>query len=189
MMQGNLVWSSGDSVQDVDPKSCQDIIKLTEKMQASPATVSDYDRIEQIRNNSTYGLDDDKLKAVIHYWIDVANRELGLNFDIQGVENIQISKYMEGEKYSWHTDMFPNKNPVRKLTLNMVLNDDFEGGDFQFSWGSPSLPYKKRVITEDRLKIPGKILVFPSLYYHRVQPVTKGVRYSLTAWAYGPPFK
>ena len=34
----------------------------------------------------------------------------------------------------------------------------------------------------------GSIVVFPSFVYHRVKPVTKGVRYSLVVWNLGNPF-
>ena len=34
----------------------------------------------------------------------------------------------------------------------------------------------------------GSIVVFPSWQYHRVTAVTKVIRYSLVAWAVGPPF-
>ena len=35
----------------------------------------------------------------------------------------------------------------------------------------------------------GSVIVFPSFVWHRVKPVTKGVRYSLVAWSIGYPFK
>ena len=35
----------------------------------------------------------------------------------------------------------------------------------------------------------GSIIVFPSFLWHRVKPVTKGVRYSLVVWNLGYPFK
>ena len=35
----------------------------------------------------------------------------------------------------------------------------------------------------------GSIIVFPSFVWHRVKPITKGVRYSLVLWHLGYPFK
>ena len=35
----------------------------------------------------------------------------------------------------------------------------------------------------------GGIVVFPSFVWHRVKPVTKGIRYSLVVWILGQPFK
>ena len=31
----------------------------------------------------------------------------------------------------------------------------------------------------------GKAIIFPSTWIHKVEPVTNGERYVLTAWAYG----
>ncbi len=36
---------------------------------------------------------------------------------------------------------------------------------------------------------PGTVLVFPSFMPHGVEPVTKGVRYSVVTWMVGPYFK
>ena len=79
-------------------------------------------------------------------------------------------------------------------------------GDFGTSYHSPSLVddndffdfrnYDPHV--RDELKhlkqakeiLPkGSIIVFPSFVWHRVKPVTKGVRYSLVMWNLGYPFK
>ena len=188
-MYGN-VFSSGEETgtDDFTPEFCQAIIKLADNLEEKEALVSQGKRIEQIRNNSMFGIDDPNFIQTVLYSVLAANLQQGWNFDIQGVQPLQLSKYTVGEKYSWHMD-YDHKEQARKLTFNVVLNDDYEGGDFQFSWGSPSAPYKKRVINEEAMKIPGRIVVFPSYYYHRVTPVTKGVRYSLTGWAWGPPFK
>ena len=35
----------------------------------------------------------------------------------------------------------------------------------------------------------GSLVVFPSFVWHRVKPVTKGVRYSLVIWNLGYPFR
>ena len=32
------------------------------------------------------------------------------------------------------------------------------------------------------------MIVFPSFVWHRVKPVTKGLRYSLVAWNLGQPY-
>ena len=60
--------------------------------------------------------------------------------------------------------------------MSIILNSDFEGGDFQISG-----------LTTHALE-EGSIVVFPSFLEHRVAPVTKGIRYSLVVWFLGPPF-
>ena len=45
-------------------------------------------------------------------------------------------------------------------------------------------------ITECKeLQKKGTVVTFPSYVWHRVKPVTKGVRYSLVFWHLGYPFK
>jgi|TARA_R100000306_G_scaffold48419_1_gene45823 PKHD-type hydroxylase len=127
-----------------------------------------------------------------------ANEKSGWNFDIVAVEPIQITKYETGGFYSWHIDggsdclsvydkpgnKFLHGN-VRKLSMTILLNGNYQGGDFQFSNYSK---LQAKVETPD-FKSSGSVMVFPSFLEHSVAPVTKGTRYSLVAWFLGPPFK
>ena len=72
---------------------------------------------------------------------------------------------------------------VRKLSMSVLLNDNFEGGAFEFA------TYGKEdcIITPIEVEA-GSVIVFPSWMEHRVAPVTKGIRYSLVTWFVGPPF-
>ena len=57
------------------------------------------------------------------------------------------------------------------------LNDDYEGGDLIFT-GQKNEEIK-------RLKLGKRSVVFfPSnfMYPHRIEPITKGTRYSIVAW-------
>ena len=67
---------------------------------------------------------------------------------------------------------------TRKLSMNIILNDDYEGGELEF--------FNNKKLIEEKT---GTIVVFPSYMVHRVNPVTKGVRYSLSVWFIGQPFK
>ena len=71
---------------------------------------------------------------------------------------------------------------VRKLSMSVMLNEDFDGGEFEFA----SYKDTKCLITSFKAKT-GDIIVFPSVMEHRVAPVTKGTRYSLVNWFVGPP--
>ena len=44
-------------------------------------------------------------------------------------------------------------------------------------------------LTVSEIKPKGSILVFPSFLWHKVVPVTKGVRQSLVVWFGGKPFR
>ena len=52
-------------------------------------------------------------------------------------------------------------------------------------------PSANRVVLKKCKEIltQGSIIIFPSHVWHRVKPVTKGVRYSLVVWHLGYPFK
>ena len=47
----------------------------------------------------------------------------------------------------------------------------------------------QEIIEVPQLKKKGTVVVFPSTSWHKVEPVTKGKRYSLVAWAEGFNFK
>ena len=127
-----------------------------------------------------------------------ANEKAGWNFDIKAVEDMQITKYKPGSFYGWHKDgsadrlsaynipdnKFMHGN-ARKLSMTILLNDNYKGGEFQF------VNYHKleNTIETPEFKNFGSIIVFPSFMEHQVVPVTKGTRYSLVAWFVGPPFK
>ena len=75
-------------------------------------------------------------------------------------------------------DELQNDNNTRKLSMSVILNSDYEGGDFEIFGLENKIP---------RLE-EGSIIVFPSFKEHRVTPVTRGIRYSLVAWFVGPPY-
>ena len=127
-----------------------------------------------------------------------ANKEAGWNFDITAVESMQITEYKPGSFYTWHRDgpsdclsvyNMPDSKfmhgKVRKLSMTILLNGNYQGGEFQFAHYNK---LKNTVETPD-FKNAGSVIVFPSFMEHQVTPVTKGTRYSLVAWFVGPPFK
>jgi len=127
-----------------------------------------------------------------------ANEEAGWKYDIRSAEGMQITRYKKGGFYFFHKDgksdhlskynepdnEFLHDN-VRKLSMTVFLNDNYEGGEFQFATYREQ---KCEIHTPERNKI-GSIFVFPSDIEHRVAPITKGIRYSLVVWFLGPPFK
>ena len=111
------------------------------------------------------------------------------NFDIKGVEPIQYGIYSEGGKYDWHVDQHrkPVKGLVRKISMTLFMSDpeEYEGGEFDLELFSPE--YKSRYKTFKLKK--GSAIFFKSDAYHRVRPVSNGVRKSIVAWYFGPTFK
>ena len=78
------------------------------------------------------------------------------------------SKKGEYREHVDHFDLHP-----RVLSCSLILNDDYEGGDFAFFGGEHIVPKKS-----------GSAVVFPSnfCFPHAVQPVTKGNRHSVITW-------
>jgi len=124
--------------------------------------------------------------------MESANESAGWKYEIAAAESTQLTRYKETGYYTWHADGIGSHNEVynnpdnkfrhgntRKLSMSIILNDDFEGGDFEIFKVEPPLPKLKE----------GSIIVFPSFLHHRVTPVTEGTRYSLVSWFIGSPFK
>lgn len=105
-----------------------------------------------------------------------------LQFEISGIEPVQIFKYETDDHYNWHTDWSPHNNKKRKLSLTIQLSEDAEytGGDVMILDG-PQTRIVPRGI--------GYATVFPSWAIHRVNPILSGTRWALVAWATGKPFK
>jgi len=153
--------------------------------------------------------------AQIQELIKIANHVTAWNFDITMTEDIQFTKYVPGQHYSWHFDglgdhhakrvfCFPNDMPenpglkfttspqaidtVRKISASVVLNDNYSGGEFDTAWldaDDGKLETKKSTFSSKT----GDMIIFPSHLPHRVRPVREGTRYSLVVWAGGPAFK
>ena len=165
-----------------------------------------FDSADDIRNSDIVWVQDQQdqwvYDLIFPYMMD-ANEQAGWKYDMVAVEDCQVTRYTKDGFYSWHKDgigshlcdsydkfiylhFYRNlynkflKGNVRKLSMTIVLNDDYEDGNFEIA----HLPDEEKI---PRLK-EGSIIVFPSFLEHRVTPVTKGTRYSLVAWFVGPPF-
>jgi|TARA_R110002020_G_scaffold178227_2_gene371138 PKHD-type hydroxylase len=163
-----------------------------------PLNETDIKNLKKKRDSRVVWLSDPWIYKEIHPYVHGANRNAGWNFDWTWSEACQFTKYKTGQYYGWHTDSWAKEyrehnninynGKTRKLSVSVLLSDpsDYKGGDLQFKnkmqeegdelWEPPSL--KK-----------GSIIVFPSFIWHRVKPVTDGIRYSLVVWNLGAPFR
>ena len=71
---------------------------------------------------------------------------------------------------------------IRKLSFTILLNDEFEGGNFDIWHGHPIS--EKSEVKSYALK-KGEMIVFPSHTWHKVNKVTSGVRKALVGWLVG----
>jgi PKHD-type hydroxylase len=120
--------------------------------------------------------------------VDALNQinEQFYGYDIDGIEDLQFSEYDSSYAgmYKSHSDDSLDTTILRKLsfTLQLSTENSYEGGDlllYRFKLNDPIQVKKQK----------GILAVFPSSTIHEVTPVTKGVRYSLVGWAYGPNFR
>ena len=113
-----------------------------------------------------------------------ANEQAGWKYNIVAAESCQVTRYTKDGFYGWHIDGMGSHSELqddgntRKLSMSIILNSDYEGGDFEMRGLDNQVP---------RLE-EGSIIVFPSFVEHRVTPVTEGIRYSLVSWFVGPPY-
>ena len=116
-------------------------------------------------------------------WALALKANLKYRFRIDSIaDRIQVAIYDEEEQgfYRWHSDNNPHLR-IRKISLSIPLNspDEYEGGNLEFN-----LSGDIEIARQDK----GVPIAFPSYVLHRVTPVTRGRRYSMVAWIYGPQF-
>jgi len=142
------------------------------------------------RNSNIVWLNEKWIYNILHPYIVTANEKAGWDFQWNISENVQFTIYKKGQFYDWHTDSGPDHiNRKISMTVQLSKPEDYEGGDLEFDPRNSTDPSVSTVFTSPDFKEQGTLVVFPSFIYHRVQPVTKGTRYSLVMWSCGEKFK
>ena len=151
----------------------------------------------EIRNSSTTFSSDQYLYDTFCPFVGSANEQAGWRYDLNCFETVQIARYEKNQHNSWHRDgagdhfgVFGDDfkeiaGKVRKISLVACLSNGYVGGDLELA-----LQEQKRdnEILHPEMKM-GDVIVFPSYIFHRSTPITKGIKYSLTMWCLGPPFR
>ena len=96
------------------------------------------------------------------------------------LEKFNYNVYGTNDEYEWHVDANSGEQPVdQKLTCILNLSEEpYEGGEFYTIIDTKPLPLDS-----------GHAIVFNSLIAHKVTPITKGKRITLTYWAEGPSWR
>lgn len=184
-------------------------IGTIEKIKKEKGEVSkdEWEKADKKRKSDIVWLNEQWIWNTIHYYIEEANKNAGWNFDWDYSESSQFTKYKGTKKqhYGWHTDSWPEpysmenenqnlKGKIRKLSciVNLSEPEDYVGGNLQFDLRN-NHDYEDNenpnIINADFIKPRGSIIIFPSFVWHRVTPVTKGIRYSLVNWCVGWPWR
>jgi len=128
------------------------------------------------RNCSSFTINSPDENEVIWRCVDEGLKrymsDISLFCDIsRNIDGYSLLKYEEGQFFLEHTDM--DMYHPRQLSIVILMNDDFEGGELSFRNGSYTPCLKKN-----------QIIIFPSnfLYPHQVNKITRGCRYSIATW-------
>ena len=196
------------------PRFCDEVIKYALQQQDTIARTGGFNKpklskediknIQRKRKSDLVWFNDTWIYKELHPYVHEANRRAGWNFEWDRSESCQFTKYKQGQYYDWHCDSWdkpykrkegdPNNGKIRKLSMTCQLTDgsEYKGGELEFDFRN----YEPHQREEDKhlrkateILPKGSIIVFPSFVWHRVKPVTKGIRYSLVLWHLGYPFK
>jgi predicted 2-oxoglutarate/Fe(II)-dependent dioxygenase YbiX len=100
------------------------------------------------------------------------------NNSTEALFNIYDSK--QKANYGWHIDSSESDLRDFKLTALLNLSSSHEGGKLHFFEGNEYIAEEFK---------PGTLLLFKSHINHKVTPITKGVRKTLTLFCVGPKFR
>lgn len=90
---------------------------------------------------------------------------------------LRLLRYQTGQSLPNHVDKHPDIVPSMQgwpsISISILLNDDYEGGELVLLDGDFTVPVKS-----------GSAIIFPSnfLYPHSVNTITKGTRYVIVTW-------
>lgn len=98
------------------------------------------------------------------------------------VPSIRVMEYQTRDGYGAHTDWSNRAAQNRKISLTCQLTSEnnYTGGDVVLYAGPESFAISRT---------QGAATLWPSWTLHEVKPIESGVRYSLTAWAHGAPYR
>jgi PKHD-type hydroxylase len=89
----------------------------------------------------------------------------------------------ENNEYPFHKDS-TDYGSSRDIKLTAILNistQPYTGGEFEY--------FDCEINRIEQIDQPGSLLVFPSFVFHRVKPVTSGMRETVSVWFNGPNWK
>jgi PKHD-type hydroxylase len=168
-------------------EECREIIRLADDYPESPAMLEGEIKNSYIRETKVRHFDFNPQNRWI--WdrifrsISQANEKY-FRFKLFSFPELQFLEYEEGGFFDWHVDITADAlSCTRKLSVIVFLSDpeDYDGG--QLTWDMvPALKLKNARMEQ------GSMIIFPSFQVHKVEPVTRGKRFTLAGWAHGNSF-
>ena len=177
------------SYKSIDKKTCKKIVKEIKNIDWLKHTFYDVQEKTFINRSGDNELDvgfinsDTKNLLMQKIWDSYYSYISDLNFSWfngwQGHSEVRFNRYEKNHLMAEHCDhihsMFDGQRKgIPTMSALGLLNDDYEGGEL-IMFQDTIIPFKA-----------GDIIIFPScfLYPHKIEPVTKGVRYSFVSWAW-----
>ena len=157
------------------------MVKIGDSLNIKNAKIKDGNNAN--RSSKVSWLEGENFPNHLHQCIDSANKLY--NFSLHEFEPLQYTVYQKDDYYDWHIDNHSkpyNNGMIRKLSFTILLNDEFEGGNFDI-WNGHPISEKSEVKSYALKK--GEMIVFPSHTWHKVNKVTSGVRKALVGWLVG----
>lgn len=105
--------------------------------------------------------------------------EKAYHFQLSDFMTVAVLEYSPEGFFDWHMDLGTGIFAGRKLSLITFLTppEAYEGGDLRMMDAGPPL------------RLPqGATVIFPSYLMHKVEPVTRGTRFTMVSWVHGPSF-
>ena len=177
-----FMWTSSE---------CEEIKQASNSLELVPAQINSEDQTidESFRKVNRWLLPNNEKFSWIY--TKVCNTLLSANkdfwnLDVSLIETIELLQYKFDaassiqSHYNKHSD-FGGNFTTRKISYTALLSDpsDFSGGDLVL--------YLRTDITLP--KEQGQVVLFPSLAFHEVLPVTQGERWALVTWIKGRPLR
>jgi PKHD-type hydroxylase len=186
----NTIWHWAYKHNVLTPEETQQIQAVAKSLPGEKGKTGNQNKTSNHRKSNVKWMD--YSNPDVRWILDKVGREIielnniYYNYDLYGYDSIQYTSYKPGDYYDWHMDTTlgnqHQNQPPRKLSATLLLNEDFKGGKFEFFTGYKTKPEQPELHA-------GSLIIFPSLLYHRVAPVTSGTRNSLVTWVLGPRFK
>jgi len=183
------------------PEECEKIIRDGGENGFNDGVVFDNANIDTEQKEDTWTVDSSIRKTDVG-WIDTSQPKFNWIYDriveylestndaVWGydlaepylIQGLQLGKYKKDSFYGWHTDSWAGKSSLRRLSITVQLTtpDEYKGGKFEIFRGE-----KKDYEEDPNMEKQGSLILFPSYIWHKVTPVTKGVRFSLVGWCLG----
>jgi len=170
----------------INKKTCNSLLKKIKKKETKKHSWFEYEK------NKTFSREEKEpdvsdanteelsiLYPLIGKALDEYEKKFTINFGmVSRMTTIRFNYYNKNSDMRLHIDhihsIFDGKEKgIPILSCVGLLNDDFEGGEF--------------ILRDKKINLKkGDVIIFPScfIYYHKVNTVTKGTRYSFVCWGY-----